>query len=187
MSSYFHLLTQLLLLHNSHTTNSISFSRPTQLTSPSSIPCILEPCYHHLILQQTTHINHPHFSVLHKLLLHFHSAYLNSTSQPTPQNDHQTSHSTASYVCTFQDAGLHLHSLGRQVPPTPTFRLVGTHKDWQTWEFMEPDVLQGAWPCWPQATVHRPINCDRHRSGGIVVSTLACRSLGQWFNSKSKN
>ena len=58
-SYFYHLLTQLLLHHNSHTTNSISFSRQPQFISPSfhpQHPSTL-PSPSHLL--QTTHINQP--------------------------------------------------------------------------------------------------------------------------------
>ena len=91
-SNVHHLFTQLLLYHNSHTTNSISFSRPPQQISPSfnhQHPSTL-PAPSHLL--QTTHINHP----LYQLLLPFHSDYLNSTYKPAPQSTHQVSRHTAS-------------------------------------------------------------------------------------------
>ena len=47
--SYFYLLfTQLILHHNSHTINSIYFSRPPQPISSLVIPSILAPCPLHL-------------------------------------------------------------------------------------------------------------------------------------------
>ena len=55
-SYFYHLFTQLLLHHDSHTTNSISSSRPPQLISPSCHPCTL-PSPSDLL--QIICINHP--------------------------------------------------------------------------------------------------------------------------------
>ena len=59
LSDFYHLYTQLLLHHNSHTTNTISFSTPPQLMFPSFHPCHPStlPSPSHLL--RTTHINHP--------------------------------------------------------------------------------------------------------------------------------
>ena len=97
--SYF--FTQLLLHHNSHTTNSISFSRPPQIISPSFHPQhpSTQPSPYHLL--QTTHFNHP----LSQFFTNFFPLPLrlpNSMSQPA----HKVSHHTASYTCMLQDAGL---------------------------------------------------------------------------------
>ena len=57
-SYFYHLFTQLLLHHNSHVTNSISFFTPPQLISLSinpQHPCSLSSPPH---LLRTTHINH---------------------------------------------------------------------------------------------------------------------------------
>ena len=57
-SYFYHLFTHLLLHHNSNTTNSISFSRPPQLISPSFHPWILAPWPLHLTsCEQHTSIN----------------------------------------------------------------------------------------------------------------------------------
>ena len=96
-----HILTQLLLHHSSCTTNSISFSRPPQLISPS--PTSLNP-----ILSISPHANNTHqpsITVLHKLLP-FHSDFLYSTSQPTAQGTNHASHHVASYACVLQGKGL---------------------------------------------------------------------------------
>ena len=107
-TSYFHqLLTQLLHYHIIHTTNSISFSRSQQFISRSfhpQNPSTLSSPSH---LLQTTHFNHHPSQFFPKLLLPYHSAYQNSTSQPEPQIAHQAYRHTAGHACTLQDVGLH--------------------------------------------------------------------------------
>ena len=80
-SYFYHLFTQLLFHHYSHTINSISFSSPPQHTSPSfhpQHPSTLSSPSH---LLQTTHINHP----LYQLFTNLSSI---SMSQPAPQSAH---------------------------------------------------------------------------------------------------
>ena len=119
-SYLYHPYTQLLLHHNSHTSD--SFSRPPQPIPPSFHP-------QHPILTTSPPVNHTHqsssFSIRHRLLAPFHFDYLYSTSQPATQRAHQAFRHTASYTFMLQDAGLHLPFYGREERPTPTFRLVG--------------------------------------------------------------
>ena len=57
-SYFYHLFTKLLLHHNSDTTNSISFSKPLQLISPSLHPKHPSTLSSQSNLLQTMHINH---------------------------------------------------------------------------------------------------------------------------------
>ena len=131
-SYFYHLFTQLLLHHDSHTTNFISFSSPSTsspfhhhqlhllfLTTTAFI-FRASPACQHPVLSNLPPANNAHqsssFSVLHKLLP-FHLSYLNYTSPPAPKSAHQASCHTASYAFALQDVALHLPFYSRQVPP----------------------------------------------------------------------
>ena len=145
-SYFYHLLIQLPLRHHSHTTISISFSRPPQLISPSfhpQHPSTL-PSPSHLL--QTTHINHP--------LSHF---FTNFSPFPRPNPHPKTP--IRPPIILHASWWLVAPSLyGRQVPPTPTFGLVVTYDNWLPWWFLELDVIQGACPCLTLTTVYRPVS-----------------------------
>ena len=93
-------------------------------------------------LQQTTHVNHALFvsssQTFPPFPLSLPKFHVHTVSA------HQASRHTANYACTQQADWSHLPSYGRQVPPTPTFRLVGAHNNWLPWGFLKLDASYGA-------------------------------------------
>ena len=79
-SHFYHLFTQLLLHHNSHTTNSISFSRLPQLTSFSFDPQHPSTLHSPSHLLWATHINHP----LSRFSVNFSQLFTQTTKIPRP-------------------------------------------------------------------------------------------------------
>ena len=115
----YHLFTQLLLHHNTNTTNSIIFFRPSQHIHPSLNP-------DNPIFTTANPTNHTHesssFSVLHKHLLPFHSDNLNSVSNPHPKASFRPSVILLAMIVRSRMQGCTFHFMMGRCPP-------GTHNN----------------------------------------------------------